>query len=217
MRYFCIIPAAGIGERFGVAGVPKQYQLLQGTPVITCALRPFIESSFIEQVVVVLNAQDKYFSTTEYGRHAKTSLAVGGATRMDSVRAGLVALQDLAAPDDYVLVHDAARPFLTIQDLSHFVEAIGNDAVGGIFAQSVTDTLKFSEGGLHAERTEPRSCYFLAQTPQMFRFDLLSRALAEAKNFLVTDESEAVERLGYQPKLIEGPLHNIKITFATQL
>jgi 2-C-methyl-D-erythritol 4-phosphate cytidylyltransferase len=133
----------------------------------------------------------------------------GGATRHVSVLKGLRVLSDHADADDWVLVHDAARPGLTTGLIQHLVDTLGDDSVGGLLALPVVDTLKRSASG-RVQGTVPRSGLWAAQTPQMFRYGMLRRALEQVDD--VTDESSAIEALGLQPKLVEGSSRNFKVT-----
>jgi 2-C-methyl-D-erythritol 4-phosphate cytidylyltransferase len=143
----------------------------------------------------------------------------GGAERMDSVLAGLRALQDRAAPNDWVLVHDAARPCLLATELDRLLNELSDDAVGGLLAAPVVDTLKRADDGGRVLQTVPREKLWRALTPQMFRRDILQKALesAQARGVAVTDEAQAVEALGLQPRLVAGDADNIKITLPEDL
>ncbi|MET0224819.1 MAG: 2-C-methyl-D-erythritol 4-phosphate cytidylyltransferase [Dokdonella sp.] len=208
-----IVPAAGAARRMGGA-VPKQYLPLAGRSVIEWALAPFLERPQIVAVVVVLADQDRRWPQTDLAGHAKILIAQGGAERMNSVLAGLTALAAHAAPDDWVLVHDAARPCLQATDLDRLIDGLRDDDVGGLLAAPVVDTLKRADDGERVAQTLPRDKLWRALTPQMFRRDLLQRALSQsiASGATVTDEAQAVEALGLQPRLIAGDADNIKIT-----
>jgi 2-C-methyl-D-erythritol 4-phosphate cytidylyltransferase len=139
-----------------------------------------------------------------------TVIRNGGATRAESVRNGLDAVRDEVGGDDWVLVHDAARPGLTTALIGRLITALRDDAVGGLLALQVVDTLKRAGSGRRVETTVSRDALWAAQTPQMFRYALLQRALAHVDQ--VTDEAGAVEALGFKPKLVEGSARNFKIT-----
>jgi 2-C-methyl-D-erythritol 4-phosphate cytidylyltransferase len=196
------------------AAVPKQYLSLAGRTVIEWSLAPFLQSEQIEGVIVVVAARDPCWRQLASARHPKIMTAAGGAQRMDSVLAGLVALQGRAAPDDWLLVHDAARPCLLSADLERLIEQLRDDEVGGLLAAPVVDTLKRADDGERVAQTVPREKLWRALTPQMFRHDVLLRALeaAASEGLAVTDEAQAVEALGLHPRLIAGDADNIKIT-----
>jgi len=215
-RYFGLVPAAGSGSRFGLAG-PKQYSLLRGAPMLRHALERLLAAPEIEVVFVVLAAGD-----TEFRRHDWTQfgerlapLYCGGASRRESVLNGLVAAASAVDPNDWMLVHDAARPCLSGADLRRLIDQAGMDDVGGLLAVPVTDTLKRADAERRVMETEPRDHLWQAQTPQMFRHGMLLRALRDAPH--VTDEAAAVEMLGYKPMLVEGSSTNLKVTFPADL
>lgn len=213
-RHWVIVPAAGRGARMAT-GQPKQYLPLLGRTLIEWSLQPFVAEARIAGIVVVLAAGDRYFETLSVS--GRVRVAHGGAERADSVRAGLQALAE-AAGDDWVLVHDAARPCLRAEDLQALMETLAGDAVGGLLASPVTDTLKQADGQ-KVVATVPRANLWRAFTPQMFRYALLSEALQQAhvSKISVTDEAAAVERLGYAPRLVAGHADNIKITLPEDL
>lgn len=213
-RHWVIVPAAGRGARMA-AGQPKQYLPLLGRALIEWSLQPFLTEARIAGIVVVLAADDRYFETLAVSKRVR--VARGGAERADSVRAGLQAL-DAAADDDWVLVHDAARPCLRAEDLQALMETLADDAAGGLLASPLADTLKQADGH-KVVATVPRANLWRAFTPQMFRYGLLSEALqqAHASKSLVTDEAAAIERLGYSPRLVAGHADNIKITLPEDL
>jgi 2-C-methyl-D-erythritol 4-phosphate cytidylyltransferase len=199
--------------------LPKQYLPLAGRTVIEWSLAPFLAHARTAAIVVVLADQDRRWPQTTLADEPKIATTVGGAERMDSVLAGLQALQDRAAPEDWVLVHDAARPCLSAPDLDRLLNELNDDPVGGLLAAPVVDTLKRADDGGRVSQTVPREKLWRALTPQMFRRDLLQRALqsAQAKGMAVTDEAQAVEALGFQPKLVAGDPDNIKITLPEDL
>ena len=217
-RFWVVVPAAGSARRMG-ATVPKQYLALAGRTVIEWSLAPFLAHARTTAVVVVLAEQDQRWPQTSVAGAAKIATTVGGAERMDSVLAGLRALQDRAAPDDWVLVHDAARPCLSAIDLDRLLNEVDDDAVGGLLAVPVVDTLKRADDGGRVSQTVPREKLWRALTPQMFRHAVLRRAIenAQARGVAVTDEAQAVEALGLQPRLVAGDADNIKITLPEDL
>ena len=215
---WAIVPAAGRGARFG-GEVPKQYVEVAGAPVIAHTLAALLGHRGVVGAVVVLSADDaRWPGWTELA--GKPLLAcVGGEQRADSVLAGLAALPDSVRPDDFVLVHDAARPNLREHDLGALLERGRNDPVGAILATPVRDTLKRAgdDGGI--DGTEPRERLWRALTPQLFRRLQLARALESARDagIVVTDESMAMEHQGLRPLLVEGREDNLKITTAADL
>ncbi|HYD96209.1 MAG TPA: 2-C-methyl-D-erythritol 4-phosphate cytidylyltransferase [Noviherbaspirillum sp.] len=214
-RHFALIPAAGVGARMG-AQCPKQYLPLAGKPMLLHVLDTFAASSAIAHVYVVVSADDGYIddalAAAPQLAGRVTVLREGGPTRHRSVLNGLQAIRAQAADDDWVLVHDAARPGLTPDLVARLMAAVRDDPVGGLLALPVVDTLKRSDAEGRAEATVPRERLWAAQTPQMFRYALLRRALEQAVE--VTDEASAVEALGMRPKLVEGGPRNFKITLA---
>ncbi|HEY0683631.1 MAG TPA: 2-C-methyl-D-erythritol 4-phosphate cytidylyltransferase [Steroidobacter sp.] len=217
-KFWVVVPAAGSARRMGGA-VPKQYLPLAGRTVIEWSLGPFLAHERAAGIVVALANQDQRWSQTALAGDARIATTIGGAERMDSVLAGLRALQDRVAADDWVLVHDAARPCLSSADLNHLLTELSQDAVGGLLAAPVVDTLKRADGGDRVAETVPRDKLWRALTPQMFRRDILQRALegALSRGVAVTDEAQAVEALGLQPKLVAGDADNIKITLPEDL
>ena len=212
---WAVVPAAGRGSRFG-GDVPKQYLDVAGVPLIGYALQALLAHGSVEGAVVVLAADDaRWPGWTEIaGKPLLT--CVGGDARSDSVLAGLAALPDGVRADDFVLVHDAARPNLGAADLEQLLERGRADPVGAILAAPVRDTLKRAgdDGGI--DGTQPRDRLWRALTPQLFRRLQLARALESARysGVEVTDESMAMERLGLKPRLVEGSEDNIKVTTA---
>ena len=214
MRCFALIPAAGVGTRFG-GSVPKQYALLDGRPVLAHSIARLREGlPLAEPPRVLLAPDDRWFDEQCAGGIA---LRCGGATRGATVRGGLESLADVARDDDWVLVHDAARPCVDRESLQRLTEALADDPVGGLLAIPVRATLKRADDAGRVIRTESREGVWLAQTPQMFRYALLRRALAAAGADACTDEAQAVEALGLRPRLVEGRSTNLKITFADDL
>jgi len=217
-RFWVVVPAAGSARRMG-ATVPKQYLPLAGRTVIEWSLAPFLAHARTAAVVVVLADQDQRWLQTSAAGDPRVVTTSGGAERMDSVLAGLRALQDRAAPNDWMLVHDAARPCLSGIDLDRLLTEVNDDAVGGLLAAPVVDTLKRADDSERVSQTVPREKLWRALTPQMFRYDLLRRAIenARTRGVAVTDEAQAVEALGFQPKLVAGDSDNIKITLPEDL
>jgi 2-C-methyl-D-erythritol 4-phosphate cytidylyltransferase len=208
---WAVVPAAGIGSRFG-GELPKQYLPLAGRTVIEWALRPLIARSDIKGVIVALSHSDRHWGRLGIA-DARIVTTAGGDTRAESVRHALEAIGERAMPDDWVLVHDAVRPCLTDADLDGLIRAVVEDGLGGILAAPVQDTIKQSADG-RVERTLERDSLWRALTPQMFRYGALLSALdsCPAAGEAVTDESAAMERAGIRARLVPGRGDNIKIT-----
>ena len=214
-RFIALVPAAGSGSRMG-GSLPKQYLPLSGRPLIEHTLLALAAHPRIERIYIVLSPDDDWWEGLCIV-HAKLSvLRCGGATRADSVMNGLKAIAGEVATDDWVLVHDAARPCLRAEHLDRMLEELSGDKVGGILAVPVADTLKRAGDAQCIAETVPRAGLWQAQTPQMFRHGLLLQAL-EAAGSTVTDEASAVEQMGLQPKLVEGDARNLKVTYPRDL
>lgn len=215
-RLWAVVPAAGSGRRFG-GSTPKQYLKLHNQPIMVHSINRLFALP-LEGCVIAISPDDELAQTLDYQNPSLLHFVAGGVERMDSVLAGLDFLQDRAASDDWVLVHDVARPCIAVDSLNKLHETLLGDVVGGILANPVRDTLKKVEGG-NIAATVSRDHLWQAQTPQMFRFGLLRDALIAAKkqNFQVTDEASAVELAGFLVKIVEGRMDNIKITYADDL
>jgi 2-C-methyl-D-erythritol 4-phosphate cytidylyltransferase len=208
---YALIPAAGRGTRLP-AGAPKQYLPLAGKPMLWHAVRA-VCVPWVECVFVVLAPEDNTFVAHDWSAFGERlqPLYCGGETRRDSVYNGLVAAMEDIQADDWLLVHDAARPCLPEKDLDKLMHEIEGDEVGGILALPIADTVKkVSQEKIQA--TEDRSQLWLAQTPQMFRAGLLLQALSRAKG-APTDEAAAVEQLGLRPRVVAGSRENLKVTW----
>lgn len=196
--------------------LPKQYLSLSGRPLLSHTLSALISHPRIEQVVLVLSPDDRYWETWAVLSPKLTVLHCGGATRAQSVTNGLCGLADRLKPDDWVLVHDAARPCLRQEHLDRMISQLENDPVGGILAMPVADTLKRADPEKRIAETVPRESLWQAQTPQMFRYALLLDALQKAGD-QVTDEASAIEKMGLKPRLVEGDAGNLKVTYPRDL
>lgn len=214
--YFALVPAAGTGVRMG-GGIAKQYLPVRGRPMIYHAVRVLCEFSAIVRVFVVLAPEDTTWHEHDWsGFGAKLApLRCGGASRAESVLNGLKAVTG-AGPEDWMLVHDAARPCLTSRHLDKLIGELAHDDVGGLLAVPVADTLKRADEHDRVLATEPREGLWQAQTPQMFRYGLLLKALTSVESD-PTDESRAVEALGLKPKLVPGDARNLKVTYPHDL
>ncbi len=218
VRHIALVPAAGSGSRFGAAA-PKQYADLLGQPLLRHAIARLAGHPRIDRVVVVLSADDTRFADLDLAdlRPIVDARACGGDTRAASVLAGLRSLAGEVAADDWILVHDAARPCLPAAVIDRLVATLEGDPVGGIAALPVADTLKRADGDARIDATVPRDGLWAAQTPQMFRFGVLLEALEHADLGRVTDEAGAVEARGLAPRLVEGDPANLKVTYPRDL
>lgn len=216
MAYFSLVPAAGGGSRMG-AECPKQYLPLLGLPLIHHTLSALAANADLTTVYVVLSPEDEYWQSFDWTSLAPRvrALRCGGATRAESVANGLAAMAGEVAENDWVLVHDAARPCLAAHHLRALMSDVGNDAVGGLLAVPVADTLKRADESRRVAHTVPRDGLWQAQTPQMFRYGLLRLALANAP--AVTDEAGAVEAMGLSPRLVAADATNLKVTYPLDL
>jgi 2-C-methyl-D-erythritol 4-phosphate cytidylyltransferase len=215
---WAVVPAAGRGTRFG-ADVPKQYLQVGGQPLIAWTLQALLAHPSVAGAMVVLSADDAHWPGWHEIDGKPVSTCLGGAERADSVLAGVNALPDEVRQDDFVLVHDAARPNLALADLDRLLDRGRADPVGAILAAPVRDTLKRAgdDGGI--DGTEPRERLWRAFTPQLFRRLQLSKALdaAHAAGIAITDEAMAMERQGLRPLLVEGREDNFKVTTPADL
>jgi 2-C-methyl-D-erythritol 4-phosphate cytidylyltransferase len=210
-KCWAVVPAAGVGKRMQ-ADRPKQYLPLADKTVIEHTLLRLLHSEAFQAVAVAISAEDPYWPELEISNHPNVITAPGGKERADSVLSALKTLQGKAAEDDWVLVHDAARPCLTAEDIHLQIDTLQNDAIGGILALSSHDTLKQVDGNI-ITATVDRTHIWRALTPQMFKYGMLRDALQQTEgNPAVTDEASALELLGMQPKIVEGRPDNIKIT-----
>jgi len=213
-NYYALIPAAGFGSRMG-GETPKQYLSLLGRPLIHYAVATLCRHAMISRVYVVLAPEDQLWKSYDWSIFAGKlkPLYCGGAERFESVRNGLDAIRDEVGIEDWVLVHDAARPGLSGELLDRLIGEVGEDPFGGLLAVPVADTLKRADADNRVLRTESRDKLWQAQTPQMFRYSLLQRALSLLDGAVVTDEAQAVERMGFQAKLVAGDMTNFKVTY----
>jgi len=220
LTLFALVPAAGSGTRLA-AERPKQYLPLLGKPMLWHAVRAMCAAG-VENVFVVLARADGEFARHDWSAFDGRiePLYCGGETRRDSVYNGLIAASAAVDADDWMLVHDAARPCLPRADLERLVAECSEDRIGGILALPVTETVKRvakdEAGAQRVAGTEDRAQLWLAQTPQMFRAGLLAQALRDAKGS-VTDEAGAIEAMGLRPRLVLGSRENLKVTYPEDL
>lgn len=214
MKFWLIIPAAGVGSRMQ-ADCPKQYLQVAGKSILEHTLEIFLRHPQLQQIVLPLAAHDRWWQHCALAGDPQITQVVGGGERADSVLAGLRALPALgAAADDWVLVHDAARPLLQQDDLQLLLDSLQDDPVGGLLACQARDTLKLADAQGRVESTLPRERIWHALTPQMFRLQALTDALdsALAQGVTITDEASAMEWRGLSPRLVSGRSDNIKVT-----
>lgn len=210
-QFYALIPAAGTGSRMG-GEVPKQYARLHGRQVIEHSLATLLAQPLIQHVFVIVSPEDDNFIARD---ERVTRLPLGGPSRRDTVLNALQALSDRCMPDDWILVHDAARPGLAPELLQRLLDECRDDEVGGLLAVPVADTLKRADQQGRVETTMARTGLWAAQTPQMFRYAMLQEALLRTP--LATDESSAMEALGYRPRLVLGDARNFKLTYPHDL
>lgn len=214
-QYIALIPAAGVGARMA-AGSPKQYLAIGGKPMLRHTVDAFLSSPLVQHTYVVVSPDDPFIADVLPGQARVTVLRCGGATRMESIRNGLHALREVLNDADRVLVHDAARPGLDAALIERLIVETGDHPAGGLLALPVVDTVKRSKGG--AIETVARENLWLAQTPQMFDYALLCRALDAALDpAAITDDASAVEALGLAPRLVEGHPRNLKVTLPADI
>ncbi len=210
-KIWAVVPAAGVGKRMQ-ADRPKQYLFLADKTVLEHTLTRLLQAEVFATVVVAISKEDPYWPKLEISCHPLVITAAGGKERADSVLSAMQTLRNNASDNDWVLVHDAARPCLTRDDIHHLIDTLKNDKVGGILALSSQDTLK-SVVNMEITKTIDRSMVWRALTPQMFRYGLLKQALEAAEgNPEITDEASALEIMNLKPKIVEGRPDNIKIT-----
>jgi 2-C-methyl-D-erythritol 4-phosphate cytidylyltransferase len=211
-RCHALIPAAGVGARAGVP-IPKQYAPINGVPMLVHTLRAFNAAKSITDVHLVLSMADEWFDDLGPGDVDEKVWIhrVGGPSRAVSVRNGLAAIADTTAATDWILVHDAARPCITPAMIDAMAAELMDDAVGGLLALPVADTVKRGDASGRVAETIARDGLWLAQTPQMFHYGMLADAYARFPD--VTDEAGAMERAAHVPRLVMGHARNIKVTY----
>ena len=210
---WAVVPAAGIGARMG-GDRPKQYFSLCGRSVLQHSLDALLALPALRAVAVAIAVGDDAWLQQPAASDPRVRMAPGGAERSESVLSGLETLAVEAAANDWVLVHDAARPCLPAADLQRLIDSLFEDPVGGILALPVADTVKRANDAGQVVETVDRAGLWLAQTPQMFRHGVLKDALhsARAAGRAVTDEASAIEWAGLQPRVVSGSPYNIKVT-----
>lgn len=214
-RLFALVPAAGTGERMGAA-LPKQYLSLRGRTLAEHTMARLLSLARIDAVVVAVAEADPWWPALAPARDPRVRTVTGGASRAESVLNGLACLLPEAREQDWVLVHDMARPCVRLSDIENLLAAAGPG--GAILALPSTDTIKQAEGD-EISTTLDRTCIWRALTPQLFPLGLLHRCLREAlaSGGRVTDEASAVEAAGHRPRLVTGRSDNIKVTLPEDL
>lgn len=217
-RLWCLLPAAGIGQRMQ-AELPKQYLPLAGKTLLEVTLAAIHQAFPQAEIILPLHPEDRWWPKIQQRlnlAHPQLKLltCAGGSERADSVLAGLEALESRAAPDDWVLVHDVARPCVSQKDLQQLWNQLQTSSCGGLLAAPVADTMKRSNDCEQVVATVDRQQLWHALTPQMFRFGLLKQSLETAlsQGLAITDEASALEAAGYQPQLVAGSRNNLKVT-----
>ena len=216
-KIWCVVPAAGVGQRMA-ADIPKQYLPLQNATILDITLHRLQASKEIDEIVIAINPNDQRWQQQYAPLYPDIHTVTGGSSRADSVLNAIQWIKSQTTSNDWVLVHDAARPCITSSDISKLLELTSTDAIGGLLATAMTDTVKQASAG-KVDATLQRDSLWRAFTPQLFKIDLLEKALTAAKNnsIDVTDESSAIEQLGFQPVIVQGRADNIKITSAVDL
>ena len=221
MTYWGVVPAAGLSTRAqsdltpsatAADAMPKQYRRIAGASVLEHSVRPLIECERLQGIVVALHADDKHWHSNPLSNEPLVSTVVGGDTRAHSVAQALHALD--AADDDWVLIHDGARPCVPVADIHKLLTALHDDAVGGLLAAPMRDTVKWCQDD-RVTGTAKRETMMRALTPQMFRYGLLKEAVLRAleNGTPPADEAEAMEMAGHSVRVVRGADTNIKVTY----
>jgi len=212
MSIWFVVPAAGVGSRFG-GDLPKQYITLSGKTIIEHTLERLLAVK-PSGIVVAISPEDELWHTLGVSRHPLVRSVTGGSERAHSVSHALAALAEQAADDDWVLVHDVARPCVRVDDILRLLDTLKESSVGGILAAPASDTIKVVTERCKVTKTLDRSVLWSAMTPQMFRYGLLTESLTQAllQKIIPTDEAMAVELAGFSPEVVPGCRDNIKIT-----
>lgn len=213
VAFWSVVPAAGVGKRMG-SSVPKQYLPLAGRAVIDHTIERLLLHPMIDGLYLAISSEDGFWGDTEFSGHPDLVTVPGGVERCYSVFNALEMLRKRGGDDDWVLVHDAARPCVRRRDIDHLIAMLDGHAVGGLLGSPVRDTMKRTDSADRITETVERQHLWHAFTPQMFRLGLLYEAMQGAleAGFLVTDEASAVEWAGYRPIMVEGHADNLKIT-----
>lgn len=217
-QYFAVVPAAGVGKRMS-ADCPKQYLHINNKTIIEHTIEKLLKVDRLQKIIIAVSEHDKQWQTIELLKDSRIDVVTGGAERCISVFNGLLALDENCNNNDWVLVHDVARPCVSVNDINNLIDQLNDKEIGGLLATPVTDTVKQVDGEGRVIETLDRSHLWRAQTPQMFRFQLLFNALEQGINSgeNITDEASAVELAGFSVAVIEGSSENIKITRSEDL
>lgn len=216
VRCWAVLPAAGTGSRMG-GELPKQYLRVCGATLLEHSLRALLRCEQIAGIAVPLHPDDTRAGGVGLLRDARVQIVAGAAQRSGSVLSGLDALAARAAPEDWVLVHDAARPCIQPHDIERLMQAVTASGVGGLLAEPIVDTVKQASDRALVVRTLDRATLWRAQTPQMFRIGELRQALTQARELTVTDEASAMELAGFPVQLVKGSAGNLKVTVPADL
>jgi 2-C-methyl-D-erythritol 4-phosphate cytidylyltransferase len=213
-KYYLVVPASGQGARMQTQ-IPKQYLMLNnGKTILDQALETLLSIDKINGLVVAISANDQTFKRSVFAQHSKLlNTVTGGKLRVNSVLNALKSLKNIAKPNDWILVHDAARPCVCTQDINNLISQLSKHPVGGLLGIPVVDTLKKTQKNV-ITKTINRTQLWQAQTPQMYRFSVLQNALESAikAKIDITDESSAIEHQGLESLIITGSKYNLKIT-----
>lgn len=216
-RCIALVPAAGTGARMGAA-MPKQYLDLLGYPLLWHSLQALLAAPSLDAVYLALAPDDTHYTAFDLPRVERVNvLRCGGASRAETVRNALLVLSDQLHEDDWVIVHDAARPCLRSSDVERLIATLADDPIGGLLAVPLADTLKRADADGRIAATVSRDALWRAQTPQMFRYAMLKQALAHRADAPITDEASAMEAIGHAPRLVAGDERNLKVTFPQDL
>lgn len=212
-KIWALIPAAGIGTRMK-SELPKQYLEIDGKTILEHSLSKFLEHPSIDKVVVALHPNDNHWAKIKIANHSKIITVEGGATRAESVLNGLKAIQQQHQQEDWVMVHDAARPCLDKASIDALIQAGKDSAHGAILAYPSVDTVKLANANQTIDKTLNREQIWLAQTPQYFPVQILADAIETGleQGLAITDEASAIEAQGMHPALVIGTRKNIKVT-----
>ena len=217
-KLWAVVPAAGQGRRVGGA-VPKQYLEIAGIPILAHSLNRLAAVQQVDAIFVGISETDRHWQRLPLPHGMQVACYTGGQSRAETVWLGLQALQECASADDWVLVHDAVRPCVQVEDIDALISAVVPSLEGGLLAVPITDTIKVANQDSTAKQTMDRRMLWRAQTPQLFRFSVLCTALQAVAHDLesISDESAAVEKLGLNPLIVRSAERNIKITNSKDL
>lgn len=217
-KYFAIIPAAGIGARMN-ADCPKQYLKIHDEMILQRVVNIFSRIPQIQKIIVALHPDDHWWPTLQLSHPEKVMTVIGGKERVDSVLLALQFLKNTANENDFILVHDAVRVGITEENILNLIAESKDHVVGGLLGLPIVDTIKKVDDNNCVEKTISRENLWAAQTPQCFRYALLTEAIQHAlsEKQMITDESSAIEYQGHHPIMIMGDVRNFKITFPEDL